>query len=137
MPVVDPNWVPIKRWGARSEHLDVSFLTDKYIREHFSSAGVLPISEDGQEILLGAHKVENYLLWGPFAGKREPGEGPEATAEREFLEELGVYGELHPPTVLVNMVSDKTKIGVIYPTILKKCNFPIFQTPSIIFSNSR
>jgi len=124
LPLLRQKRISTNSWGLDSEEVDVSFITDEYIRRHFSSAGVLPLSEDGQEILLGAHQVEDYLLWGPFAGRREGGEEPEVTAERELFEELGVNAKLFPPTVLVNMVSGTPKIGVIYPTLLEKQEFP-------------
>lgn len=123
LPLLRPDCTFANRWGVGSENVNLDYLTDEYIRKNFSSAGVLPLSSDGQKILLGAHKVEGELLWGPFAGKRELGEGPEETAERELGEELGVIAKLRPPTILINMTSGKSKIGVVYPTILDDVEF--------------
>lgn len=64
------------------------------LNERYSTAGVLVFSPDGS-VVLGGHNVRtskygDILLWGPFAGSREPQDGsPWETAKREFLEETG------------------------------------------------
>lgn len=94
-------------------------LTEDYIRGHFSSGGVIPVTPDGKHVLLGGHRVGRSLLWGPFAGKKEGEEKPEDTALREAKEEgLPSLNICKLPVVLVNCMEGVPKIGVVYPIVL-------------------
>lgn len=107
-------------WGVGGDDLTpLTELRESDIRARFSSAGVLPISEDGRRILLGAHLTGRGILYGPFAGGREGDEEPEATAAREAFEELGFIAPLQPPLVIVNAAKIATpRIGIIFPFVL-------------------
>ncbi len=95
--------------------------SEEYVREHFTTAGVLPIL-DSERVLLGAHKTVHGALWGPFAGKREAGETPETTATRELAEELGiVLQKLYPPLIIIKFnpyEKSAFSIGLVFVTKL-------------------
>ncbi len=106
----------------KESRIDISKITEETVRADFSSAGVLPITPDGQRILLGGHYIEGEKVefWGPFAGGRQGNETPEETAIREAKEELGLKVELHPPTVLFDAthLGQDPNIGLIFPVAL-------------------
>lgn len=129
LQLVSKERVGVETWGNtdKKEGFNLDIVTEEYVRNNFSSAGVLPLSTDGQQILLGAHDVEGQFLWGPFAGRKLKGEQPEDTAGREALEELGVRAILNPPTILINAAVPEPKTGVIFPIQLtgsEKLNIP-------------
>ena len=120
--VGDRSW--LVSWGPQRE-LPVSpetIKTDEFIRVNYGSAGILPMTEDGNEVLLGGHLVDGVILYGPFAGNKIPGESVEETALREAKEESGGYefNNLLPPTVIVHAKADQLGIGVIFPVVIDK-----------------
>ena len=122
--VSDRSW--LRLWGSeRKLSVDPEIIrTEEFIRTNFNYAGVLPMTEDGSEILLAGHKFKNAILWGPLAGAKEAGESPEETALREACEEAGghEFANLFPPTVIIKATghAQKMGIGLIYPAVVSK-----------------
>jgi ADP-ribose pyrophosphatase len=58
--------------------------------EHVPSVGIVPVRDDGQVVLVRQyrHPTGDWLLEIP-AGSVDPGETPEACAQRELAEEIG------------------------------------------------
>jgi 8-oxo-dGDP phosphatase len=90
---------------------------DREIVVHDDAAAVVPITDDGEVLLLRQYRqsVRRYLLEIP-AGKLDvPGEDALATARRELAEEIGFEaGELEHLTTFQNSAGWTTEVTHVY-----------------------
>lgn len=65
-----------------------------YIRTHFEAVVVLPLSDNGNFTLVKQFRPPaNSILIEAVAGKIYPGETPEKAAQRELIEETGLFAK--------------------------------------------
>jgi len=64
--------------------------TTREVVRHSGSVAVLAVQDDGQVVLVRQYRYPvDDLVWELPAGRLDPGESPEAAAQRELQEEIG------------------------------------------------